>query len=180
MMKDKVNYSYSLILSLGIVLVLSLYVFDKIFSSVPLSNPSKNEEKVDQKVIEDELIEIVKGYSAAVDKVVFSEKDDNSKFIHYQNLAEAKAEFIPYMDEDVIEEFLKRYNIYEKNDGLYVHGSGYIPMTFEDGDPYEINKENDNQYKLTQEQHTDFYGERLLTVIFHKSGDKWFMLPPED
>ena len=84
------------------------------------------------------------------------------------------------MDEDVIEEFLKRYNIYEQDDGLYVLGSGYIPMTFEDGDPYEINKENDNLYKLTQEQHTDFYGERLLTVIFHKSGDKWFMSPPKD
>ena len=92
MKEEKGKYFYSLLLSLGIVLVLSIYVYDKIFSSVPVSNPRENEEKVDEKGIEDKLIEIVKGYSAAVDKLVFSEKDDNSKFIHYQNLAEAKAE----------------------------------------------------------------------------------------
>lgn len=196
--KEKFMYVSSILLAMGVLAIFTFMAFERIAPPVdnhngtgPPPGKSINEEEVpaedkngdkgeSEKEAEDILIDILKGYSEAVDRVFFSEKDENSKFIHYASLDEVKQEFADYMEEETIIQFLGEYNIYQQDDGLYILGSGYIPMTFEPETPYSLDKEKDGDYTLVQEQNSDFYGHRIMTVKFYKTGDRWVMEPPKE
>ncbi|MFC5465397.1 DUF3221 domain-containing protein [Lederbergia graminis] len=157
------------------------YVTATISGGIDTSLPAQAGASKIEKLDSFDPISIIKGYSQAVEKVMFAKLDDYNKFIDYANMAEAVAEFTPYMDESEIESFLERHFIYEQEDGLYIYGSDYIPMTFQEDVPYSLNKDSDTQYTLTQVQYSEFHeSERTLTVTFHKKGDKWVMSPPKE
>src|SRR5690606_17641805 len=132
------------------------YVTATISGGIETSLPAQAGASKIEKLDSFDPISIIKGYSQAVEKVMFAKLDDYNKFIDYANMAEAVAEFAPYMDEAEIESFLERHFIYEQEDGLYIYGSDYIPMTFQEDVPYSLNKDSDTQYTLTQVQYSEF------------------------
>lgn len=110
-------------------------------------------------------------------KEIESNTFKNTNGYKFRNLT-TKKQFYQVFNGLAARQFLeKAYSkrLEERSDGLYV-----VPMEnpfyFDNSEPSKLKKITSDEYVLTQQTHTDMYGNVTLTVFFKKTNNQWIIV----
>ncbi|MBT2690570.1 DUF4367 domain-containing protein [Bacillus sp. ISL-47] len=123
-------------------------------------------------ITESEAINLLKKFYETEDKVL-RDFGDEYKHQSYQTKEQFYQEFTGFMKRDLIEK-LYHYRLEERGDGLY-----HLPMdgfvVFQEGKPYQFEKEENGQYSLTQSYDSDLHGKGTFQATFSYQNGEWII-----
>lgn len=124
------------------------------YSSHDIKLVKKQTRKLDKQQIENVMSEFM-------DQLV-QEVDDNYKVIKYNSITELKNSFSHLASPNVVDQFIDYY-YYEEDDMLYIVPTE-TPPWFEPSNDYQLEKLNENHYRVIQTNNSDLHGEYTIVI----------------
>ncbi|MCA0984069.1 hypothetical protein LCL89_08435 [Halobacillus yeomjeoni] len=103
--------------------------------------------------------------------IVLLEKEEDGKVKEYDSLDAIEQEMDSIMTKPLVDHYLNKYYT-EKNGEAYGKDLGY-PVFVQLDEDYDLEKVNENKYKLTQEGYLETNGNYTLEVMYSYEAGKW-------